>query len=318
MKVSVCVQTYNHSNYIKECLDSILAQKVDFDLEVLLGEDDSTDDTRAICKEYALKYPNIIKLFLHDRKNVIYINNRATGRYNFMYNLKYANGKYLAFCEGDDYWTDPYKLQKQVDFLEAEASFSLCFHPVKIQTEPEKKIVEDQITRQVAQENTVKELSYGNFIHTPSVMIRNNFELPTWFEKVPFGDLSLWTLTALKGKIFKMEEEMAIYRVHSESLMGNLKRLSFSQKMSYNEVLEFMYIKLYEITKENGFLKQAADLVNRNRVMAVVSGDKAKSVQFSKTILKQYRTFFSVKVIFFCIAQLFYPLLNRSNYSKFN
>jgi len=116
--VSVCVQTYQHVNYIKDCLDGILMQKTTFPSEILLGEDASTDGTREVCIEYAEKYPKKIRLFLHHRKNNIKINGSPTGRFNFLYNLYSARGKYIAICEGDDYWTDPYKLQKQVDFLD--------------------------------------------------------------------------------------------------------------------------------------------------------------------------------------------------------
>src|SRR6478735_1262142 len=83
--VSVCVQTYQHVNYIKECLDGILMQQTDFPFEVLLGEDQSTDGTREICIEYAQKYPDKIRLFLHHRENNIKINGRQTGKFNFLY-----------------------------------------------------------------------------------------------------------------------------------------------------------------------------------------------------------------------------------------
>lgn len=116
--VSVCIQTYNHERFIGKCIDSVLMQKTTFPFEILLGEDESIDDTRKICTEYAIKYPNKIRLFLHSRKNTIFINGVATGRFNINYNLKNSNGKYIALCEGDDYWTDPLKLQKQVDFLD--------------------------------------------------------------------------------------------------------------------------------------------------------------------------------------------------------
>jgi len=112
--ISVCVQTYNHSNYIRHCLNSILEQQTNFDFEILLGEDASTDGTREICIEYAEQYPDKIRLFLHHRENNIKIGDQPTGRFNFLYNLFSAKGKYIALCEGDDYWTDPFKLQKKV------------------------------------------------------------------------------------------------------------------------------------------------------------------------------------------------------------
>jgi glycosyltransferase involved in cell wall biosynthesis len=125
--VSVCVLTYQHKPYIKECLDGILMQQTNFPFEILIGEDSSTDGTREICIEYAEKYPNKIRLFLHHRENNIKINDSPTGRFNLLYSFFIARGKYIALCEGDDYWTDPYKLQKQCDFLEANEDFSICF-----------------------------------------------------------------------------------------------------------------------------------------------------------------------------------------------
>lgn len=104
--VSVCVQTYQHEAYIKECLDSILAQKTSFPFEIILGEDDSEDQTRKICKEYAEKNPDRIRLFLRNKKDKIFINGVKTGRFNFLENLKSCRGKYIAMCDGDDYWTD--------------------------------------------------------------------------------------------------------------------------------------------------------------------------------------------------------------------
>ena len=126
--VSVCCITYQHVHYIKGALDGFLMQKTDFPFEICLGEDESDDGTREICQEYAKKYPDKIRLFLRRREDVIYINGCATGRYNIIETLKECKGKYIAHCDGDDYWTDPYKLQKQVDFMEKNNDFSLVFH----------------------------------------------------------------------------------------------------------------------------------------------------------------------------------------------
>src|SRR5690606_11365827 len=111
--VSVCVQTYQHVRYIRQCLDGILMQKTTFGVEILLGEDNSSDGTRQICIAYADKYPDKIRLFLHHRANNIMINGLHTGRFNFFHNLFSANGKYIAICEGDDYWIDPFKLRSE-------------------------------------------------------------------------------------------------------------------------------------------------------------------------------------------------------------
>ena len=123
-KVSVFMITYNHEKYIAEALDSILMQKTDFDFDIVIGEDCSTDATRRIVLEYSRKYPDKIKLLLHN-VNVGFIS-------NMMYVLEACTGKYVAMCEGDDYWTDPFKLQKQVDFLEANNEYMLATHGYRI------------------------------------------------------------------------------------------------------------------------------------------------------------------------------------------
>jgi len=126
--VSVCVITFQHKNYIKECLDGILMQKTNFPFEILLGEDASTDGTREICMEYAKKYSDKIRLFLHKRENNIKYYGNFSGKFNILYNYLISKSKYIAICEGDDYWTDPYKLQKQVDLLESNNDFAMCTH----------------------------------------------------------------------------------------------------------------------------------------------------------------------------------------------
>jgi len=125
--VSICVMTYQHAPFITDCLEGILMQKTDFIFEILLGEDDSTDDTRNICIEYAKRYPEKIRLFLHRRENNIHYFGHPSGKFNLLYNLSEAQGTYLAFCEGDDYWTDPLKLQKQINVLKNSNS-KMCVH----------------------------------------------------------------------------------------------------------------------------------------------------------------------------------------------
>jgi len=126
--VSVCVMTYQHKNYIKDCLDGILMQKTDFPFEILLGEDASTDGTKEVCLDYAQKYSDKIRLFLHKRENNIKYNGNPSGKFNFLYNLFNSKAEYIALCEGDDYWNDPYKLQKQVDILEQYNDLVMCTH----------------------------------------------------------------------------------------------------------------------------------------------------------------------------------------------
>lgn len=125
--VTVCVFAFNHAAYIAKCLDSILMQQTNFDFIIYLGEDVSEkDNTREICIEYAEKYPDKIRLILQRKENKFPLRGRPSGRFNIFYGFLSTQSKYIALCDGDDYWTDPLKLQKQVDFLEANSQYGIC------------------------------------------------------------------------------------------------------------------------------------------------------------------------------------------------
>ena len=121
--VSISCITYNHSAYIRHCLDGMLMQQTTFNFEILIHDDCSTDGTDDIIREYASKYPQIIKPLFEEENQ--YQQGKPIG--TAVWNLPRAKGKYIAFCEGDDYWTDPLKLQKQVDFMEANPEYGLCY-----------------------------------------------------------------------------------------------------------------------------------------------------------------------------------------------
>jgi glycosyltransferase involved in cell wall biosynthesis len=123
--VSICCLTFNHEAFVRQCLDGFLMQKTDFDIEILVHDDASTDNTQSILREYESKYPD--KIFpLYETENKY--SNGYKGRMDIVFNYARARGKYIASCEGDDYWTDPQKLQKQVDFMESHPDYSVCFH----------------------------------------------------------------------------------------------------------------------------------------------------------------------------------------------
>ena len=124
--VSVCVITYNHGKYIRQCLDGILMQKVNFPYEVLIHDDASPDDTADIIREYWAKYPTVIKPILQTENR--YSRGLPIGKLNY----ERAKGKYIALCEGDDYWTDEGKLQMQVDFLEEHGEYVGTAHNVRV------------------------------------------------------------------------------------------------------------------------------------------------------------------------------------------
>ncbi|MDI3520439.1 MAG: hypothetical protein PWR04_427 [Anaerophaga sp.] len=210
--VSVWMITYNHERYIAQAIEGVLMQKTNFKIELVIGEDCSTDNTAQIIKEYEKKYPQIIKpRFNQTNLGVIP---------NMIKTLNECTGKYIALCEGDDYWTDPYKLQKQVDFLEDNREYSICFHNVKIKKNGE--LIDDYITRDVPETTDIYELAKGNFMHTPSVTFRRNWEkLPDWITKCSAGDYPLHMINAQYGKIKKFEDTMGVYRIHDSNMWVN-------------------------------------------------------------------------------------------------
>ena len=124
MKVSVLTITYNHEKYIAQAIESVLIQEVNFDYELVIGEDCSTDKTREIVIDYQRKYPHKIRLLLNEK-------NLGMHR-NFAQTYHACRGQYIAVLEGDDFWTSPHKLQKQVDFLDNNPDFAICFHNMQV------------------------------------------------------------------------------------------------------------------------------------------------------------------------------------------
>ena len=210
--VSICCLTYNHEPYIKQCLDGFLMQKTNFPFEILIHDDASVDNTQNIIKNYELKHSDIIKP-IYQKENQ-YSKGIGVSR---VYQFPRAKGKYIAMCEGDDYWIDPYKLQKQVDFLETHPEYVFSFHDSIIlnQRTGEKRMrIGD---RQI--ENTVdlKSLIIQNNIPTASIVFRNFLDyaqLPDWIGKISKGDYGLCVLLAEEGPGKYLPEAMSVYRIH--------------------------------------------------------------------------------------------------------
>jgi glycosyltransferase involved in cell wall biosynthesis len=204
-KVSVCIITYNQEAFINECIEGAVKQSTNFEFEIIIGDDCSSDMTSKICKNYALKYPEIIKYNRRER------NLGMIG--NWIATIKECTGEFIALCEGDDFWTDPYKLQKQVDFLEENPEYVLCFHPVKL-LEPDGRIVSDYITNIPENYETIEAMAAnGNYIHTPSVVFRNVIKtFPDQIKQSPIGDYFLYMLLGVYGNYGMLKDEMGVYR----------------------------------------------------------------------------------------------------------
>jgi glycosyltransferase involved in cell wall biosynthesis len=206
-----------------------LIQKTNFPIEILIYDDASTDGTSDIIYEYQNKYPSLIFSVVQKENQ---FSKGAPLMMNF--NCSRARGKYIALCEGDDYWTDPYKLQKQVDFLENNKDYSICFHPVKIIKED--GVINSFFFREVPETTNIYELAKSNYIHYASVMFRNfnmNKYLTDFLKrsKMPFcKDYFLYLYLAQYGLIGKLKDVSAIRRVHKGGMWGPIDQLDRIKK----------------------------------------------------------------------------------------
>jgi len=210
-RVSVICVTYNHERFIAQSVGSALAQEASFALEIVVAEDHSTDATRQICRELRLRHPGSIRLIESE------VNLGPHG--NFIEALGAADGEYLAILDGDDYWTDARKLQRQVDFMDGHPDCSICFHSV---VEQDEGAVSDPVLLRAAAEDrfyTIRDLMNGNFIPSCSVMLRRGLvkRLPDWYLDMPQGDWPLYILNAQHGWIGYIDEAMAVHRIHAGS-----------------------------------------------------------------------------------------------------
>lgn len=228
--VSVECVAFNHGKYIRKCLESIVSQKTTFQFEVVVHDDASTDDTAEVIKEFAEKYPEIIVPILEEENQY----SKRDGTIEKIINEK-LRGKYTAFCECDDYWTDEYKLQKQVDFLESHQEFSACAHQSEIIGDATGLFRND-----VPSVITMQDLVINSrFFHTASMMWRTEIRtsLPIMTQPIVSGDKLMCLQLATYGPIFYMPDVMCVYRKHGTG-MSNV--VSINNLKSDRNIIEYM------------------------------------------------------------------------------
>lgn len=207
--VTIICTAYNHEKYISDAIDGFLMQKTNFDYEVLVHDDASTDRTAEIIRKYAEEYPQIIIPILQEKNQV----SQGVQIYK-EYLYPRGKGKYFAICEGDDYWTDETKLQKQIDFLETHQDYSMCCHnSTRLYSNTGKLVVENPVKKEgdVTSYEIILD-PYGTWIATASIVFRRElaFNVPTFFSKLPVGDLQLRLHCFTKGRVYYFEKSMRI------------------------------------------------------------------------------------------------------------
>jgi glycosyltransferase involved in cell wall biosynthesis len=208
-QVSVLTITHNQEDFVAETVTSVMTQETDFDYELVIGDDASTDGTRDLLVTLGAQYPRRIHLLFADT--------RLGPLHNFARTYRKCRGQYLATVDGDDYWTDAYKLQRQVDLLEARPEHAMCFHSAYIVRNDQTPSASVFRPHKIKPEYDVNDILEYNFIATCSPMYRKGLyeSLPDWYFSTPVYDWPLDVLYAMRGTIGYIDEPMAAYRQHT-------------------------------------------------------------------------------------------------------
>lgn len=255
IKVSILCLVYNHEKYLRKCLDGFVMQQCDFEYEVLIHDDASTDNSAEIIKEYEQKYPNIIKPIYQTE------NQHSKGiKITKTYQKPRIKGEYIAWCEGDDFWIDPLKLQKQVKFLDNNPEYSACLHRSTVFDLSSKKsyfIPDIKNDREYTLEEIVK--GGGSLFSTNSIVLRSKLylDMPECFVAKGFGDYQLYLYSAICGKVLCLADNMSQYNYGTtgswtERVWNNPKnRIAFLTEQirmlkAVNEYYEYKYTQVFE------------------------------------------------------------------------
>jgi len=216
MKISVLVTAFNHEKFIRQAVEGVLFQQGDFELEVVVGEDRSTDGTREILEELSRRHSTHLRVTYSDR-------NIGANR-NYIRTLSACSGEYVAMLDGDDYWTVPDKLAAQSEFLETHPECSTCFHNVLMITEDGTRPPRVKLEASQPSFISLGVLLAGNIIPTSSVMFRNRLfsSVPDWYYDLATGDWPLHVLNAEHGMIGYLDRVMGVYRVHDGGIWSGV------------------------------------------------------------------------------------------------
>lgn len=302
--VSICCITYNHEKYIRQALDSFLMQKTNFKYEIIIHDDASTDNTAEIIREYEKKYPDIIKPIYQTE------NQYSKGKKRIMnFTFEKAIGRYIALCEGDDYWCDVNKLQLQVDYMEKNVKCTLCFHDAYVLNMQDNKIdswnwYNKRFFKKDGNYNA-GELDLLDFIPTASCVFKRECvkEFPHWFEECVVGDRALRLIVTSFGYAHYITKKMSVYRIGiGNSAMDKINKqtenienlIEHSKKIKWI-IDEFNKFSKYKYDKEltdSKYLIEISILMKKNEFKKVLQERKYKNLLDNKTkfilLLKVY------------------------------
>ena len=244
--VSICCLAYNHQDFIRDCFEGFLKQKTTFPVEILVHDDASTDSTAQLIRGYQEEYPLLVKP-IYQR-----INQFSRGvKINWQFNYPRARGKYIAICEGDDFWVDSSKLERQVRFLEENPEYVIVYGDT--QAFDEKGLLDVDFGG-ARRDLSALELQKGTPIFTLTVLFRNVLEaMPPEFNLAPYGDRAMWSLLGLSGKGHYLRDlKPCMYRVHDggiHSKRSEIIRARMNQRTAFALMVFFERIGVHEVAK---------------------------------------------------------------------
>lgn len=307
--VSICCITYNQEQYIRQTLDSFLNQKTNFAFEIVIHDDASTDRTAEIIKEYEKKYPDIIRAMYQEQNQYSKGVTNPSGAFNY----PRARGIYIAMCEGDDYWIDSRKLQKQVDYMQAHPDCSMCCHSAKIE------VVDGSYTEsKVRPFSTSKILSPTEVIDkksgipTASLLFKTALvqPVPEYYTNCPVGDIPLQLLFVSSGTVYYMDEMMSVYRIgDKESWTVREKSGDYVKKQErYFLQMKQMY-ETFDAQTSFQYHDAIASAILRLRFLTYVN-----TKQYAHIFAKEFRKYYadlSFRTRFFIRLEYYAPSLYR-------
>lgn len=282
--------TYNHAPFINDAIEGIMMQKVDFDIELIIGEDGSTDNTRSICEDFVGKYPGKI--------NLLSYNGNMGMMKNFSRVLSNCSGKYIALCEGDDYWIDECKLQMQVEELEKNKNATISFTNIKVLNEA-KNIFSPNWAIINNDSYKFQDILSFNCISTCTVVYKNIFinSLPKNFDSYPIGDLPLYLFLLLHGDAIYLNKVTSIYRQHSGGAYSSIsseKRFGIMAKMYY------LLLEEPSFYKHRSKIKTLISKINYSRLsFEIIKSERNASKLFD---------YFKKTIRYINVRNLWYPL----------
>lgn len=301
--VSISCTTYNHEDYIADALESFLMQKIKFKYEILIHDDASTDRTAEIIKDYEKKYPEIIKPIYQTYNQ--YSKGIKVGKFN----RERAKGKYIAICEGDDFWTDEYKLQKQVEYMELHPDCSMCVHAAyKVNEEKVKyrKQIRPSIGNKIFSVEEVIDGGGGLFA-TNSIMYPRHLgiDMPSFYNNAPIGDYPLAIYLALQGKVYYIDEFMSAYRIKSKgSWSERMSESTMDERIEHKKKIEKMLneVDKYSDYKYTTVIKK---FINKNWFNLMIDLKKFNEIKTGQ--FKEYYSSLDLKSKMKIFAKQYFP-----------